>query len=245
MSLTDLDYYSALEVSPLADQAEVLEAYHRVADNYRKDSLASYGLLSESERQSIADFLDTALRVLSDQARRKAYDQKLIQDGVYPAEQFAGGSASRTLEPQTEPRRDTGAATVSPFRAVPSQASSHAEIPKAFVPSVFPADEPPAQDLPRRLTRNLLEVIGDRPVGGQELREMREAGGYTLEDVSSHTKVSLSNLRFIESMNTEFLPAPVYLKGSLQTYAKYLRIDPVRVVSEYMAIFDTRKNGSV
>lgn len=60
---------------------------------------------------------------------------------------------------------------------------------------------------------------------GARLREERERRGLSLEDIAQQTKISLTSLQGMESGMSEMLPHPVYLRGFLKVYAKFLDID--------------------
>jgi transcriptional regulator with XRE-family HTH domain len=70
-------------------------------------------------------------------------------------------------------------------------------------------------------------------VGGL-LRKEREAQEKTLEDVAKGTKMSLPVLQAIEEDRFSVLPAPVYVKGHVRTYARFLGLDEEEVVEKYM-----------
>jgi flagellar biosynthesis protein FlhG len=72
-------------------------------------------------------------------------------------------------------------------------------------------------------------------VSGPQLRRMREARGVSLRHVSAVTKIGTRFLEYIEQDRFSFLPAPVYLRGFLQEYAKVIGIDPRRLSDAYMA----------
>ncbi len=45
----------------------------------------------------------------------------------------------------------------------------------------------------------------------------------------------------IETENFEKLPAPVYIRGFVTEFARYLKIDPERAVFDFMAKYDAYK----
>lgn len=61
---------------------------------------------------------------------------------------------------------------------------------------------------------------------GETLRSTREHRGLTIEQVARDTRISLRFLEALEAENFEELPAPVYVRGFLRSYANYLKIDP-------------------
>ncbi len=66
-----------------------------------------------------------------------------------------------------------------------------------------------------------------------DLKAIRESRGLILRDVSSSTKVSLSNLRAIEEQKFELLPDPIYARAFIGAYARALDIDGEEILSLY------------
>ena len=63
-----------------------------------------------------------------------------------------------------------------------------------------------------------------QPVG-EQLRQCRLEQSLTLEDVAADTRISLANLRAIEAMEYEKLPADAFAKGLIILYAQFLGQD--------------------
>jgi curved DNA-binding protein CbpA len=89
------------------------------------------------------------------------------------------------------------------------------------LPFPAPAAGSPPAELPAELS-------------GADLRRLREARGVTLRHVASVTKIGRRFLEYIEEDRFAFLPAPVYLRGFLQEYARVVGIDPRRAADAYM-----------
>ena len=70
---------------------------------------------------------------------------------------------------------------------------------------------------------------------GAELRRIREARGVSLRHIASVTKIGMRFLEYLEQDRFAFLPAPVYLRGFLQEYARLVGIDPRRTADAYMS----------
>jgi len=70
---------------------------------------------------------------------------------------------------------------------------------------------------------------------GGILAEARRARGVTLEQAASATRVRLHTLAALEEDREEELPAPVYVRGYLRSYAGYLEIDPEQLLAAYEA----------
>jgi hypothetical protein len=61
---------------------------------------------------------------------------------------------------------------------------------------------------------------------GETLRRARSAKGITLEDAERVTRIPRKYLEALELENFGILPAPVYARGFLRSYAGYLGLDP-------------------
>ena len=83
-----------------------------------------------------------------------------------------------------------------------------------------------------------LALTEDTVFTGDALQRIREHRDIDLRDISDHTKISLMNLRYIEDMEYDQLPAAVYVRGFLREYAKYLRLPGRQVVETYLAEYD-------
>lgn len=70
------NYYELLNVLPGATQQEIEEAYRRARAIYGEDSLASYSLYSQEERESMLETIGEAYKTLTDSSKRNAYDAK-------------------------------------------------------------------------------------------------------------------------------------------------------------------------
>ena len=81
---------------------------------------------------------------------------------------------------------------------------------------------------------------------GTLLRSRRQALGATLTQASAATRVRVANLAAIEDGDIESLPAPVYARGYLRTYARYLGLDPDEMVAMLpVAPADARRSLAV
>ncbi len=115
-------------------------------------------------------------------------------------------------EPDVKPLQRRGA----PHLRVVSDASTE------FVSSLPPQDAAPAPD-----------ILPNQRIGAA-IRTRRESLGYTLEQVAKDTRVHLSHLRAIEDMTPNLLGAPVYAKGYIRAYARYLGLDETSTLDRYL-----------
>ena len=95
-------------------------------------------------------------------------------------------------------------------------------------PVPLPAPPPPA---PRPPAPQVLEG----PVDGATLRRCREERGISLKEIAGRTKIGVRYLEYIEADRHELLPAPVYLRGFLQEYARATGLEPRRTADAYMS----------
>jgi cytoskeleton protein RodZ len=68
---------------------------------------------------------------------------------------------------------------------------------------------------------------------GQYLQQWRREREIPLEAVSRSTRISLSSLRLIESEDLVNLPAPLYVKSFLKSYAEAIGADPQDAIKRY------------
>jgi cytoskeleton protein RodZ len=80
---------------------------------------------------------------------------------------------------------------------------------------------------------------------GGWLRRQREAREISLREVAERTKISLRYLQAMEDDRFEVLPAPVFAKGFLREYARYVGLSPDEVVNHYLSVQqpDTAEGG--
>jgi cytoskeleton protein RodZ len=71
------------------------------------------------------------------------------------------------------------------------------------------------------------------PALGERFRAAREARGLTLSDVAEHIRIRSVYLAAIEDENWSAIGAPVYIRGFLRTYARFLGLEPEEVVAEF------------
>jgi cytoskeletal protein RodZ len=70
---------------------------------------------------------------------------------------------------------------------------------------------------------------------GDWLRRQREVREISLRDIAERTKISLRYLEAMEADRFDLLPAPVFAKGFLREYARYVGLSPDDVVNHYLS----------
>src|SRR5512140_329539 len=68
---------------------------------------------------------------------------------------------------------------------------------------------------------------------GEELRREREIRGISLKEIADATKISKRFLEAIERNDHKTLPAPVFTRGFVREYARYLGLNAEDIVNRY------------
>jgi len=64
----------------------------------------------------------------------------------------------------------------------------------------------------------------------EQLRAAREAQNLTVYQVAEITKIRTDHIRALDDGNYDVFPAPVYIRGSVRSYAKALKLDVPKVM---------------
>ena len=78
----NLNYYEILDVSMGDDAKEVQEAYYLVREAFSKNSLSSYSLYTQEEREEIGRLIEEAYHILFDDQSRQEYDRNLSENRI-------------------------------------------------------------------------------------------------------------------------------------------------------------------
>lgn len=82
------------------------------------------------------------------------------------------------------------------------------------------------------------QTLGDR------FREAREARGLALSDAAEQIRIRSVYLAAIEDENWSAIGAPVYVRGFLRTYARYLGLDPEEAVGSFNQTLGSPASGN-
>jgi len=102
--------------------------------------------------------------------------------------------------------------------------------------------EPPVSSLTPEEAGGLADVFEDLDDSGGEftgarLRRTRLRQGLEIEQIAANTKINPLYLRFIEAERFDDLPAAVYVRGFVCSFAKCVGLDADPVARSYMARF--------
>jgi cytoskeletal protein RodZ len=77
---------------------------------------------------------------------------------------------------------------------------------------------------------------------GQHLQKHREADKIPLEAVAGVTRIRLSYLQALERDEFHLLPAEAFTRGFLRSYAKFIHLDPDKVIAAYHSQTEGKRN---
>ncbi len=201
---SELHYYDMLDIKPDAAPFEIRHAYNAALQMYQPGSLASYSFFSEEERHEILTLIEKAYATLINEQSRKDYDDELIRRG------------------EMEAKEETKPAEKVPVSIFDINRSSAAK-------SALSRNEALKNKI--RQSAEIGATLNQKDIGGSDLKKIRTELDVTLEQIAQETKVRLDHLRSIEEDNVARLPAPVFLKGFVKSYLKYLCLEPVEELS--------------
>jgi DnaJ-class molecular chaperone len=202
-----MNYYEILEVPVNASFFEIRHAYKEALSVYGEDSLSTYSLFSEGERDNLLRKIEEAFHTLVDEKKRSEYNHHLVENGVID---------------QAELSREEKQKSIPIFLA-------HNSVDKnMFFKKV---KKKVAESSIRELTREIMETA---LISGQDLKRLRQAIGIELEDIFEVARISISILKAIENNEFQNLPSLIYLRNFLKSYAEILHLDPEKVADSYI-----------
>ena len=89
------------------------------------------------------------------------------------------------------------------------------------------------------------DAEGDADSFGGWLRRQREMREVSLREISDVTKISMRYLEALEHNRFSTLPAPVFARGFLREYAKYVGLDPDEVVNFFIVAQQDEERDAV
>ena len=206
--LTEQDFYTLLGISPKASFDEVRSAYDEAVSIYSSDSVATYTLFTEKEREQILSRLLDAYKTLTNTQLRREYNYSLIEKGELSPEELGFSSAEDSISVKGKLREVSAESLIQ--------------------------EEEKAQTYNQLPETNLDPFEYETPITGKSIKMLRTSKEISLEEIYRKTNIPKKTLEDIEEENFEELPAFVYLKGFLKNYAKILGIDQTRMVNGYV-----------
>ena len=203
----DQNYYQILKVPFDATSSAIKQAFREALSVYDEDSLVTYSLFSEEQRTRILKAVTEAYDTLIDREKRADYNQRLIETGQVDIDVFS-----------TREKKDLSA--LADGRDVSKNRSISAWVKKR-------SEE---EDV-RRIKE---DILSKELVSGHDLKKLRRAFGIELDEIYEITRISGSMLTMIEGNQFDDLPAEIYLKFFLRSYAEIMQLDVLRIVDGYL-----------
>lgn len=206
-NFSDLNYYELFKIPYNASSFEVRQAYKNILAIYEENSLATYALFAEDERKTILSKIEKAFSTLIDDAKRNAYDKRLLDEGEIPKNLLTAKQRQKAIplfQANSATKRDNNLARIK-------------------------------KKIKEKGSGKLANAMLNRDsICGQDLKNLRESLGIELEEVFEATKISPTALEAIERDDLTNLPPKVYLKSFLKSYAEVLQLDAKQLVEGYV-----------
>lgn len=206
-SFDELNYYEILKIPVNSPSFEIKRAYKDALAIYDEDSLATYNLFSDDERDKMLEVIEEAFLTLIDENKRAAHDRMLADSGQVDAAIIA---RKNKKEPTTFLHTNSIVEKESLAKRVRKK-SKEEEVKKL-----------------------INEILAKDLIAGNDLKKLRKAIGVEISEINAVAKISVSILKSIEENQFEDLPPKFYLLNFLKFYAEILQIDSQRIVDGYL-----------
>jgi curved DNA-binding protein CbpA len=203
----DENYYKILQVSANAGADEIKRAYRNALAIYAQESIVTYSLFSQEQREALLQAIEMAFGTLINEGKRSLYNQMLIDTGQVEATVFST-QVQRNLAVYSDAQSTSKEKSLSQWVQKKTQ-------------------EPAIQQL-------IEEIQSKELLSGIELKQLREAYGIEIHEIYAITRISGDTLKMIEANQFQDLPAEIYLKQFLKAYADILHLNPQHVVESYL-----------
>jgi DnaJ-class molecular chaperone len=215
--ISDQNYYELLDISPQASTQEVQWAYDQAISIFSADSIPTYSLLSEKERDLILSRIVDAYKTLTNGRLRAEYNQLLLENGELLPEDLSLFSLDKYDSTDSDQQGD-------------------------MLEDLLPGEKT-AKGPMGSYEDSINSVDIESSLSGKDIRELRVSKKISIEDIYRKTNVPKKTIEDIEEECFDELPALVYLKGFLKLYARILNVNENQMVDSYMKRFFEWKNS--
>ncbi|WP_054032768.1 J domain-containing protein [Desulfatitalea tepidiphila] len=208
------NYYQILKIPMDADLITIKRAYRETLNIYGEEALATYSLFPEEQRTQLLQIIETAFHTLIDTQRRTVYDQ-MLRDSGKVHEVHEPMQWIQTIE------------TCSDSTVTCKPQDLRSRVKEKY------SDE--------KIRSMADQIIAKDQLSGLELKCLREALDVEISEIFEEMRIPKSTLNHIEADEYASLPAEVFLKSFLKSYAQILQVDSQRVIEGYfrrMALSD-------
>ena len=209
-----LNYYEILKIPMTSSYFEIKRAYKDALSLYNEDSIVTYSLFSNEERDKIIEDIENAFSTLTNDKKRATYDQMLVDSGQV-----------ETLIPSREKQY-----TSTPLPSTHESVNEN-QLYSRVKEKLLTEDVKTLSD----------EILSKERLSGDDLKNLRKAVGVKIPEIQYITKISASVLKAIEENRFEELPPDTYLRSFLRSYAKILQINPQKIIDGYLKTISLAK----
>lgn len=202
-----LNYYEILKIPVNSSFVGIKRAYRDALAIYEEDSMATYSLFNNDERKELLNVIEEAFYTLIDENKRAEYNRRLVEEGQVDASLI-------TRRTRKEPTALFGTQKTLSSKDLTEKVK-------------LKSDDINVRDI-------VNEVLAKEVITGWDLKKIREVYGIEISEIYAVTKISKSILRMIEEDQFENLPAEIYLRFFLKTYAEILLLDSRPIVTGYL-----------
>ena len=206
-SFKELNHYEILKIPFNASFIAIKRAYREALAIYEENSLVTYSLFTKAERAGLLNTIEDAFLTLSDENRRAAYNQMLIGTGRVDAAVFSRKSPKKPVSLFSNKNSSVIADLAAKVKM------------KSIAPDV---------------KKLVAVVLAKDLISGNDLKGLRKAFGIEISEIYASTNINVSVIKTIENDCYERLPADIYLKSFLKSYAEVLHIDSNKIVAGYL-----------
>jgi len=202
-----LNYYEILKIPMTSSYFEIKRAYKDTLSLYNEDSIVTYSLFSNEERDKIIEDIQNAFSTLTNDQKRATYDQMLVDSG-----QVETSIPSREKQYTSTPLSSTHTSV------------NESHLYSRVKEKLLTEDVKTLSD----------EILLKERLSGDDLKKLRKAVDVKMQEIQHITKIRTSVLKAIEENRFEELPPDTYLRSFLRSYAKVLQINPQQVIDGYL-----------
>lgn len=230
-NIANTNYYEILEIGENATRKEIVEAYQRAKAIYSKDSMALYSLYSDEDSSNMVNLIEEAYQVLINPQRRELYNRehninshRSVVNIIFDKPGELGRSFVETPNfNDKQPGYEDPKINKVAFKAYVSVSKQEA-----------------GSKLPDYKKEDSFEskIRAEEDFSGRFLSEIRKYKNMNLSYLSNLTKVAVYHLEALEREDYKVLPARVYVRGFVKSYAQALGLDWEKAVSAYIQRYD-------
>ncbi|MGD9246538.1 MAG: helix-turn-helix domain-containing protein [Desulfobacteraceae bacterium] len=206
-NLDSRTFYEVLQVPEDAKNCDIKRAYHDALEIYSDNALVTYTLFSDQQRSEILKSIKTAFDTLIDEKKRADYNRMLTKSG----QAFTSAGADRVGKQ---------------FHILSYALNkSKADVLDSWVRMKLTDG---------KITTMVDTILGKDEISGLDLKRLRRAFGIELSEIYEVTRISKDMITYIEEDRFDALPAQIYLKQFLRSYAEIFQIDPEHIIHGYL-----------